>query len=136
MEKQKALVIDASVAVKWFLNEENSDKARLIRSELEKGKVSIIVPELLFLEILNSLRYNKVKEQNILAANKILFGIGFEIVELSEEILFKVAENSIKYNVTIYDALYITLAQIHGTFLITADKKLYRIPNVIALEKV
>ena len=136
MEKQKALVIDASVAVKWFLNEENSDKARLIRSKLENGNISIIVPELLFLEILNSLRYNKVKEQNILAANKILFGIGFEIVELSEEILFKVAENSIKYNVTIYDALYITLAQIHGIFLITADKKLYRIPNVIALEKV
>ena len=136
MEKQKALVIDASVAVKWFLNEENSDKARLIRSKLENGNISIIVPELLFLEILNSLRYNKVKEKNILSANKILFDADFEITELSEEIILKTIENSIKYHITIYDSLYITLAQIHGTFLITADKKLYKIPNVIALEKV
>jgi len=50
--------------------------------------------------------------------------------------MLKTIENSVKYNITIYDALYVTLAQIHGTFLITADKKLYKIPNVIALEKI
>lgn len=135
MEKQKTLVIDASVMVKWFLNEENSDKARIIRSELENGDISIIVPELLFLEIPNSLRYNKVKEKNILTANKILFGTGLEVAGLNEEIMLKAIENSIKYNITIYDSLYVTIAQLHGIALITADKKLYKIPNVIALEK-
>ena len=136
MESQKTLIIDASVMVKWFLNEENSDKARVIRSDLEKGNISIIVPELLFLEIPNSLRYNKVKEKNILAANKILFEAGFRIAQLNEGVMSKTIENSVKYNITIYDALYVTLAQIHGTFLITADKELYRIPNVISLEKI
>ncbi len=135
MEKQKTLVIDASVIVKWFLNEENSEKARVIRSDFEKGKISIIVPELLFLEILNSLKYNKVKEQNIIAANNILFGLDFDVEGLNEEITLKAVENSVKYNITIYDALYVTLAQVYGTFLITADKELYKIPDVIALEK-
>ncbi len=122
--------------VKWFLNEEDSDKARTIRYELEKGDVSIIVPELLFLEVPNSLRYNRVKEKNILAANKILFGAGLGVAKLNEQLLFKAIENSIKHNITIYDALYVTLAQIHGALLITADKKLYKIPNVIPLEKI
>ncbi len=135
MEKQKTLVIDASVMVKWFLNEEYSDKARLIKSDLEKGDISIIVPEFLFLEIINSLKYNKVKEKNILAANKILFEAGFTVVRLNDAIISKTIENSIKHNITVYDALYVTLAQIHGTFLITADKELYKVPNVIALEK-
>ena len=108
----------------------------MIRSDLEKGNISIIVPELLFLEIPNSLRYNKVKEKNILAANKILFEAGFRIAQLNEGVMLKTIENSVKYNITLYDALYVTLAQIHGTFLITADKELYRIPNVISLEKI
>ena len=29
-----------------------------------------------------------------------------------------------------------TLAQTHGAFLVTADIKLYKIPNVIPLEKI
>ena len=135
MEKQKTLVLDASVIVKWFLHEENSDKARIIRSKLENGDISIIIPELLFLEISNSLRYNKIKEKNILIANKILFDADFEIVHLNEEIMLKTIENSVKHGITIYDALYVTLAQASGTFLITADKGLHKIPNVIALEK-
>ena len=135
MEKQEK-VVDASVIVKWFLNEENSEKARMIKSDLESGNISIIVPELLFLEISNSLRYKKVKEKNILVANKILFGAGFDVAKLSEGVMIKTIENSVRYNITVYDALYITLAQIHGTFLVTADKGLYKVPNVIALEKI
>ena len=135
MEKQEK-VIDASIVVKWFLNEKDSDKARLIRSELEKGDISVIVPELLFLEILNALKYNKVREKNIIAANRILFGINFKVERLSEGLLFRSIENSVKYDLTIYDAIYVTLAQIYGTFLITADKELYNVPNVIALEKI
>ena len=50
--------------------------------------------------------------------------------------MIKTIENSVRYNITVYDALYITLAQIHGTFLVTADKGLYKVPNVIALEKI
>ncbi len=136
MERQKTLIADASVIVKWFLNEENSDKARVIRSNLERGNISLIVPELLFLEISNSLKYNKISEKNIIIANKILFDAGFIVFKLNEEIMLKAIENSVRYNITIYDALYITIAQLHGVFMITADKELYKIPNVIALEKI
>lgn len=136
MEKQKTLVLDASVTVKWFLNEENSDKAINLKESFLRGDLLIIAPDLITLEILNALRYNKKKEKEIVMANKDIFELGLNLIRVNNELLSKTIENSIKYNITIYDALYITLAQIHGTFLITADKALYKIPNVIALEKI
>ncbi|MFH1310834.1 MAG: type II toxin-antitoxin system VapC family toxin [Nanoarchaeota archaeon] len=135
MEKQEK-VIDASVIVKWFLDEENSDTARILRSELAKENLILIVPDLLFLEVLNTLRYKMVKKDDLIKANEILAGLSLKTVRVNKEIMSKTIENSVKYKITIYDALYITLAQIHGTFLVTADKELYKVPNVIALEKV
>lgn len=135
MERQEK-VIDASVIVKWFLDEKDSDKARILRTELAKENLILIVPDLLFLEVLNTLRYKMVKKDGLIEANEILSGLGLKIGRISKEIMSKVIENSIKYNITIYDAVYVTLAQMYGTFLITADKGLYKIPNVIALEKI
>ena len=136
MERQKTLVVDASLAIKWFLKEENSDKALIIRENHISGKTLLIVPELIFLEVTNALRYKKLDLKKISYINKSLWEFQFKTQKIDKLILDKTIENSIKYNITIYDALYVTLAQIHGTFLITADKELYKVPNVIALEKI
>ncbi len=135
MEKQEK-VVDASLVIKWFLKEENSDKALKIREDHISGKTLLIVPDLIFLEVTNALRYKKLDIKKISYINKSLWEFQFKIQEIDKFILDKAIENSIKYNITIYDALYVTLAQIHGTFLITADKELYKIPNIIALEKI
>ncbi|MBI2044410.1 type II toxin-antitoxin system VapC family toxin [Candidatus Pacearchaeota archaeon] len=134
MERQKKIV-DASVAVKWFLNEKDSDKALKIREDHISGKIEMVVPELIFLEVANALKCKKLNVERILYANKSLWISQFDIPKADSYFLEKAIENSIKYNITVYDALYVTLAQIHGAFLITADKELYKIPNVIALEK-
>ncbi len=57
MEKQK-VVMDASVCARWFLDEEYSDRARVLRDSFVKGTVTIAVPSLLFYETLNALRYS------------------------------------------------------------------------------
>lgn len=136
MERQKTLVIDASIIVKWFLNEENSDKALKIREEHILGNTTLIAPELAFLEVANTIRYKKIDLKKIWNINKSLWEVELKIQEINETIINKTIENSVKYNITIYDALYITIAQLHGVFMVTADKKLYKIPNVIALEKI
>lgn len=56
MERQKAIV-DASVVAKWFLEERDSEEARLLRDSSAKAKLSLAVPSLLFYETLNVLRY-------------------------------------------------------------------------------
>lgn len=135
MEKQKK-VIDASIVVKWFSHEENSDKAIKIKDDFLKGNVTLIAPSMILLETINALKYKKRNEKQLLHANEELFKLDLKLEEINQEILSKTIENSIRYNITIYDSLYVTIGQIHGTFLITADKELYKVPNVIALEKI
>jgi predicted nucleic acid-binding protein len=50
------ICVDASVAVKWILNEENSDRANaLYRAAMRTGE-TIVAPPLLPLEVTNILR--------------------------------------------------------------------------------
>ncbi|MEK6830022.1 MAG: type II toxin-antitoxin system VapC family toxin [Nanoarchaeota archaeon] len=135
MERQKK-VIDASVVFKWFDEEKDSDKALRIKENLLKGDLILIVPDLIILEVLNALRYKKKNEKELNKASQYLFDVGFKIELLNMDIISKAIENSVRYSITIYDALYVALAQIYGAVLITADEKLYKIPNVIALEKI
>ncbi len=134
MERQKTLVIDASVAVKWFLNEENSDKARNLKNLFLNEELKLMAPSLIFLEISNALRYGKQDENELVRVNKNVFGLNLKITNLYEDLLSKAIKNSAKYDITIYDALYVALAQTHKTELITADRKLVKIPNVISLK--
>ena len=45
------IVIDASVVVKWFIEENDSDKALLLRDRFIDGKVELYIPILLYFEV-------------------------------------------------------------------------------------
>jgi len=51
------IVIDASVVVKWFVDEEGSEGALAIRKKYAEGEAEIIAPELILFEALNALRH-------------------------------------------------------------------------------
>ena len=53
------IVLDASVAIKWFNKEEFSDIALKLREEFYNGKHEIVVPDLILYEVSNALVYNK-----------------------------------------------------------------------------
>ena len=136
MERQKTLIVDASVAVKWFIHEENSEKAIKFREDSLSGKFNLIVPELLFLEVINTLRYKKINAEKILYTNKSLWESQFKIHNIDDFLMEKIIDISIKNDISVYDAVYVAISQLYGVPLVTADKKLYKIPNVIALEKI
>lgn len=135
MERQKK-VVDASVILKWFIKEKDSEKALELREDYIFGRIILIVPELMFLEVINALRYKKLNPEKISYVNKSLWESEFHIHKSDQFIIEKAINIAIEYNITIYDALYVSIAQLHNAFLITADSKLYKIPNVIALEKI
>ncbi|MEM4766042.1 MAG: type II toxin-antitoxin system VapC family toxin, partial [Nitrososphaerota archaeon] len=58
MEEEKILVLDASVAVKWFNVEPLREKALIIRDRYVNGEIELIAPDLLYYEVANALRYN------------------------------------------------------------------------------
>ncbi|MEM2082365.1 MAG: type II toxin-antitoxin system VapC family toxin [Candidatus Bathyarchaeia archaeon] len=51
------IVVDASVLVKWFVDEEGSREALAIRRRYVEGEVEIVARELIIFETLNALRY-------------------------------------------------------------------------------
>ncbi|MEM2945934.1 MAG: type II toxin-antitoxin system VapC family toxin [Thermoproteota archaeon] len=58
MEEEKVLVLDASIAVKWFNVEPLREKALTIRNRYASGDIDLIAPDLLHYEVANALRYN------------------------------------------------------------------------------
>ncbi len=131
MERQKK-VVDASIILRWFLNEDKSDKVRkLIKKHLNEELI-IIVPELIFLEILNALRFKNYNNK-LFDVNRTLQNAQFYVVNTDESIINKTIAISLEYNLTIYDAVYAALSQIYGCELITEDKELKKFPNAVAL---
>ncbi len=58
--KAAEVVVDVSVVIKWFGEEEYSDKAILLRDRYIEGEISIIAPELMLYEVLNALYYKGI----------------------------------------------------------------------------
>jgi predicted nucleic acid-binding protein len=75
---------------------------------------------------LNVLRYNPVyTEEDIIKAVNSLIEADIDIVLSTVELLEVAVNIAKKYDVTVYDAIYIALAKLISGVYVTADKKLY-----------
>lgn len=129
------LIIDASVIVKLYLEEDHATLAnRLIEKSLD-GALSLIVPSLLLLEVNNALVKSPLSQKNREAALDILFRlIDRQIINVREPdiILLKKSgeiadlDTNGQGYVSSYDALYHALALIENGIFITDDQKHYR----------
>ena len=52
------MVIDASVAVKWFVTEKDTDIALKMRDAYLNGVIYVISPQLIYYEVANALRFH------------------------------------------------------------------------------
>ena len=115
-------VVDASVLVKWFMDEEDRDLALGLRDLHTSGRSALFVSELTFLEILNAIRYApKAKEEDGAEALHVLENLHLQVKPTDFDLLRKANAISWAYKITIYDALYVALAEQVGFPLITAD---------------
>lgn len=118
-------MVDASVCAKWYLDEEYSDRARLLRDEFVKGQIAITVPSLLFYETLNALRYSRAfDEKELTVAADSLSKYGFEVWEPRGEVYREAARLSLAQDITVYDAAYVALSEHLRALFYTVDKKL------------
>ena len=119
------IIIDASVANKLFLpNEEGYDRAGFIVQQHLMGKEKIIVPDLLFYEVANTLiTKSSIPLSAALLSINDLYSLNLEIFHPSDKNMTTAARLAKKYHVSVYDASYAILAQEKGCDLITADSK-------------
>ena len=119
------IVVDASVVVKWFIEEKYSKEALMIRDSFIEGLVDIVVPSLLYFEVLNALKYSGAfGEDELKKVARILEDYQFTLYELEGAYAEKAVEIAMRKGITIYDASYVALALIEGVDLYTADEKL------------
>lgn len=129
-------VLDASVVLKWFVNEADSGQALRLRKEFYAGEREIVVPDLLLFEIANALRYNPTfSVDEIKEALDTLFGMGIEIVTPTFSLLEKTVELAREFDLTCYDATYLALAEELDFEFITADERFYRRMKASAHQK-
>jgi predicted nucleic acid-binding protein len=116
-------VVDASVACKLLLNEPGMDRA----SEVILGDAPIIAPHFFYLEVAQVL-WNAVRRNRIPAgANQKNFeaAADFQIEIVPDaEVLSEARELSARFDVAVYDGLYVALAIDRGAILATADDAL------------
>lgn len=122
----KGIVVDASVAAKWFIPEEDSGKASMILKEYANGKIELYAPDLLVYEVINVMRYRPDIRDDLLAANvESLFKLQLSLIPPSPDVMAEAAAKARTLNLSIYDACYIAVAEALAANLVTADEKLY-----------
>ncbi len=122
------IVIDACVAVKWFLKEADSDKASLL-FELHSGQIA--VPELFAVEVLAALVRNgnihkpaiPEMRESAFAFAGILAGSMLEIIPATPGMLLAATEQAFDIGHPLKDCLYLALAMELGCPLVTTDAK-------------
>lgn len=126
MEEDK-IVIDASIVVKWFLEELYSPQALILRDRYIARKVTLNAPNIMLYEALNALlRSRTFKADELLEICDSLNKYGFRLHELEGELKKSAVKIAAQNNITIYDASYVALASKLNTKLYTADKDLLK----------
>ena len=120
------LVLDASVVVKWFTKEEDRDLALEFRDQFLTGEIDIALPDLILYELANVLRYNpNFDKKDVSDAVKSIIGLGVQILVPTTHLLTNAVNLGFTYGITVYDAVYVALAEELNYNFLTADKKLF-----------
>ncbi|HWA50577.1 MAG TPA: type II toxin-antitoxin system VapC family toxin, partial [Dongiaceae bacterium] len=118
-----SLVVDASVVIKWFIDEPLHDYAR----QLLKGSESLYAPDLLLAEVGNII-WKKVIRGEIgeEQARKIAQSLRDLPLTLqsSDALIERALQIALSIKHPVYDCLYLACAEALGSTLVTADERL------------
>jgi predicted nucleic acid-binding protein len=124
------VVVDASVGLKWlelFAAEQLIERAKALLDRKAGGEISLIVPDLFWLEIGSALckmvRRHKCTAEEANQALAELQQLPLQTLP-STDLVNSAQQIAIQYGRSIYDSLYVALARTIRSELVTADEKL------------
>ena len=118
------VVVDASVAVKWFVPEVLSTDARMLLA----ADYQLLAPDLLWAELGNVLwKKHRRGELDQRTTHRLLRDFSRVPIEFhaSERWTEAALDLAIRHGVTVYDGLYLALAAGNGCRVVTADRRLH-----------
>lgn len=125
---QRIVVLDASVAVKWYLQDEDfSAEAATIRDDLAAARITV-VPDHFRVEvgnaIRNALRPNRLTVATARQAMTTLATLPIYPVPL-DDLIVPGIDAAVHHDCTLYDALYLSLADRLSCPFVHADRRLH-----------
>ena len=124
------VVVDASVAIKWLVREEHTDKALAILSTWHDEDVTPVAPYLLPFEVTNALHRMVFRGRLAVGdASRMvsrLLGSRLELHQTAELHARALALATELQQGAVYDAHYLALAEELGCELWTADQRFHR----------
>lgn len=135
------IVVDTSVAVKWFVAEQHSAEARLLLDQYQSGSLSLLAPDLIVAEFYNVIGkkhsrgiLSETDAQAVLSAFHLIDFILSSTVDLLDG-AFKIATT---YRRSVYDSLFIALSERENCQCVSADEKVINavgssFPNLVWL---
>lgn len=118
------LVVDASVAIKWFLPEIHGEAAL----RLLEGQYALRAPDLIFSEFGNVLwkrfRKGQISRKEAIVTTEALLALPLQ-VESSQSLIPAALEIACSAHRTVYDSLYLAVAIAYQCRVVTADSKLH-----------
>jgi predicted nucleic acid-binding protein len=125
-------VLDASVVARFWFSEQDvelADAAYAFLRARAEGRIELHAPDLMLVEVGNALwkmaRFQGWPLAAARSAASQLPGLGFEL-HPAERDLVAAVDIALDHGVTVYDALYVSLARRLGAPLYTTDQRLVR----------
>lgn len=117
-------VVDASVVIKWFVEESGTGRSLKLLDGILEGEIVVYAPELLLYEVGNVLYKGKgFNEIQIVECLDVVDGCGLRLEPLSMPLMEIAADFMLQYKMTFYDAAYAALAYSMHIPLISCDAK-------------
>ncbi len=121
MEK---IVVDTSVAVKWFVSEPKSIEAVDLLNNHNEKTIRIVVPDIIRLELINGLFYSyRFKSSQLNGILTSLKSSNIDFISIDKIDLNNVTNLMEEFSIASYDCLFIALAQKLDCPLVTNDRK-------------
>jgi predicted nucleic acid-binding protein len=118
------LVVDASVAAKWFIQEDGRDEALRLLDATERH-----APDLILAEVANA-AWKKALRGEVTSDHARLIGrtLGhyFDVLHPCDVLIERAVAMALELRHPIYDCLYLACAESVAAPLVTADRRLLR----------
>jgi predicted nucleic acid-binding protein len=122
-------VIDASVAARFLLVEDLSDKAELVLEGYVNGTIDLAAPRLMAYEVGNTLwkafKRGAISAQAAKEKTAQFMGLKINFLELNNDDYEEIMEWSAKNDASYYDGTYVVASKKVKGVLLTADDVLY-----------
>lgn len=129
-EERRELVLDTSVAVKFYVHEDLHKEALDILAAAESEALELIAPSTLHPELFNALwwkhRHGELSREEARLTWERFSEDEPASVYAPEDLMPRAAEIVLESGVIVYDALFLALAENAQTVVVTADDKLLK----------